>query len=140
MKTILEKLHDLGKMVSEMNSYKIDPSAVEWIRGLSPKQIGKELDELKLSPRDHRRVMDLFTTIHTSGLFIVASRNPRNLDGTWGKACYNIYEYQYPDLVNAIEALGNAERNRQGELSRIPFRTLLQEIDKCITKVVSDVG
>lgn len=129
MVTILEKLHDLGKMVSEMNSYKVDPSAVEWIRGLSPKQIGKELDGLKLSPRDHRRVMDLFTTIHTSGLFIVASRNPRNLDGTWGKACYNIYEYQYPDLVNVIDALPD-----------IPFRTLLQEIDKCITKVVKNVG
>lgn len=129
MVTILEKLHELGKMVSEMNSYKVDPSAVEWIRGLSPKQIGKDLDELKLSPRDHRRVMDLFTTIHTSGLFIVASRNPRNLDGTWGKACYNIYASQYPDLVNAIAVL-----------PAIPFLTLLQEIDKCITEVVSYVG
>ena len=129
MVTILEKLHELGKMVSEMNSYKVNPSAVEWIRGLSPKQIGKGLDELKLSPRDHRRVMDLFTTIHTSGLFIVASRNPRNLDGTWGKACYNIYASQYPDLVNAIAVLPD-----------IPFRTLLQEIDKCITEVVSYVG
>ena len=129
MVTILEKLHELGKMVSEMNSYKVDPSAVEWIRGLSPRQIGKELDELKLSPRNHRRIMDLFTTIHTSGLFVVASRNPRNLDGTWGKACYNIYDHQYPDLVNAIAALPD-----------IPFRTLLQEIDKCITEVVSYVG
>ena len=129
MRTILEKLHDLGKMVSEMNSYKVDLTAVEWIKGLSPRAIGKELDELKLSPRDHRRVMDLFTTIHTSGLFLVASKNPKNLDGTWGKACYNIYEYQYPDLVNAIAAL-----------PEIPFRTLLREIDKCITKVVSDVG
>jgi len=129
MRTILEKLHELGKMVSEMNSYKVDPSAVEWIRGLSPRQIGKELDELKLSPRNHRRIMDLFTTIHTSGLFVVASRNPRNLDGTWGKACYNIYDHQYPDLVNAIAALPD-----------IPFRTLLQEIDKCITEVVKNVG
>lgn len=129
MVTILEKLHELGKMVSEMNSYKVNPSAVEWIRGLSPRQIGKELDELKLSPRDHRRVMDLFTTIHTSGLFVVASRNPRNLDGTWGKACYNIYASQYPDLVNAIAVLPD-----------IPFRTLLQEIDKCITEVVKNVG
>lgn len=129
MVTILEKLHELGKMVSEMNSYKVDPSAVEWIRGLSPRTIGKDLDELKLSPRDHRRVMDLFTTIHTSGLFIVASRNPRNLDGTWGKACYNIYASQYPDLVDAIAVLPD-----------IPFRTLLQEIDKCITEVVSYVG
>lgn len=129
MVTILEKLHELGKMVSEMNSYKVDPSAVEWIRGSSPKQIGKDLDGLKLSPRDHRRVMDLFTTIHTSGLFIVAARNPRNLDGTWGKACYNIYEYQYPDLVNAIAAL-----------PEIPFRALLQEVDKCITEVVKNVG
>lgn len=129
MRTILEKLHDLGKMVSEMNSYKVNPSAVEWIRGLSPKQIGKDLDELKLSPRDHRRVMDLFTTIHTSGLFVVASRNPRNLDGTWGKACYNIYASQYPDLVNAIAVLPD-----------IPFRTLLQEIDQCITETVNHVG
>lgn len=129
MVTILEKLHELGKMVSEMNSYKVDPSAVEWIRGLSPKQIGKDLDGLRLSPRNHRRIMDLFTTIHTSGLFIVASRNPRNLDGTWGKACYNIYAAQYPDLVNAIAVLPD-----------IPFRTLLQEIDKCITEVVSYVG
>ena len=129
MVTILEKLHELGKMVSEMNSYKVNPSAVEWIRGLSPKQIGKDLDGLKLSPRDHRRVMDLFTTIHTSGLFIVASRNPRNLDGTWGKACYNIYDHQYPDLVNSIAVLPD-----------IPFRTLLQEIDKCITEVVKNVG
>ena len=129
MRTILEKLHDLGKMVSEMNSYKVNPSAVEWIRGLSPKQIGKDLDELKLPPRDHRRVMDLFTTIHTSGLFLVASKNPKKLDGTWGKACYNIYASQYPDLVNAIAALPD-----------IPFRTLLQEIDKCITEVVKNVG
>lgn len=129
MVTILEKLHELGKMVSEMNSYKVNPSAVEWIRGLSPRTIGKDLDELKLSPGDHRRVMDLFTTIHTSGLFVVASRNPRNLDGTWGKACYNIYDHQYPDLVNAIAVLPD-----------IPFRTLLQEIDKCITEVVSYVG
>lgn len=129
MRTILEKLHELGKMVSEMNSYKVNPSAVEWIKGLSPKQIGKDLDELKLSPRDHRRVMDLFTTIHTSGLFVVASRNPKKLDGTWGKACYNIYAHQYPDLVNAISVLPD-----------IPFRTLLQEIDKCITEVVSYVG
>ena len=129
MKTILEKLHDLNKMVSEMNSYKVDPVAVEWIRGLSPREIGKELDELKLSPRDHRRVMDLFTTIHTSGLFLVASKNPKKLDGTWGKACYNIYAHQYPDLVNAIDSL-----------PEIPFRTLLQEIDKCITEVVSYVG
>ena len=116
-------------MVSEMNSYKVDPSAVEWIRGLSPKQIGKDLDELKLSPRDHRRVMDLFTTIHTSGLFLVASKNPKKLDGTWGKACYNIYASQYPDLVNSIAVLPD-----------IPFRTLLQEIDKCITEVVKNVG
>jgi hypothetical protein len=129
MVTILEKLHELGKMVSEMNSYKVDPSAVEWIRGLSPRTIGKDLDELKLSPRDHRRVMDLFTTIHTSGLFVVASRNPRNLDGTWGKACYNIYASQYPDLVNAIAVLPD-----------IPFRMLLQEVDKCITEVVKNVG
>ena len=129
MKTILEKLHDLGKMVSEMNSYKVDPSAVEWIRGLSPKQIGKDLDELKLSPRDHKRVMELFTTISVSGLFHVASKNPKKLDGTWGKACYNIYTHQYPDLVNAIAVL-----------PEIPFRTLLQEIDKCITEVVSYVG
>lgn len=129
MRTILEKLHDLGKMVSEMNSYKVDPVAVEWIRGLSPTQIGKELDELKLSSRDHERVMALFTTIHTSGLFIVASKNPKKLDGTWGKACYNIYAHQYPDLQNAMDALPD-----------IPFRTLLREIDKCITKVVSDVG
>lgn len=129
MVTILEKLHELGKMVSEMNSYKVNPSAVEWIRGLSPRTIGKDLDELKLSPRDHKRVMDLFTTIHTSGLFIVASRNPRNLDGTWGKACYNIYASQYPDLVNAIAVLPD-----------IPFRMLLQEVDKCITEVVKNVG
>lgn len=129
MVTILEKLHELGKMVSEMNSYKVNPSAVEWIRGLSPRQIGKELDELKLSPRDHRRVMDLFTTIHTSGLFVVASRNPKKLDGTWGKACYNIYASQYPDLVNSIAVLPD-----------IPFRTLLQEVDKCITEVVKNVG
>lgn len=129
MVTILEKLHELGKMVSEMNSYKVNPSAVEWIRGLSPKQIGKDLDELKLSPRDHRRVMDLFTTIHTSGLFVVASRNPKKLDGTWGKACYNIYASQYPDLVNAIAVLPD-----------IPFRMLLQEVDKCITEVVKNVG
>lgn len=129
MVTILEKLHELGKMVSEMNSYKVNPSAVEWIRGLSPKQIGKDLDELKLSPRDHRRVMDLFTTIHTSGLFLVASKNPKKLDGTWGKACYNIYASQYPDLVNAIAVLPD-----------IPFRMLLQEVDKCITEVVSYVG
>lgn len=115
MRTILEKLHDLNKMVSEMNSYKVDPMAVEWIQGLSS--------------RDHKRVMDLFTTIHTSGLFVVASKNPGNLNGTWGKACYNIYEYQYPDLVNAIEAL-----------PEIPFRTLLQEIDKCITEVIKNVG
>lgn len=129
MRTILEKLHDLNKMVSEMNSYKVDPAAVEWIRGLSPRSIGKELDGLKLSPRDHKRVMDLFTTIHTSGLFVVASKNPGNLNGTWGKACYNIYEYQYPDLVNAIAVL-----------PEIPFRTLLQEIDKCITETVKNVG
>lgn len=129
MVTILEKLHELGKMVSEMNSYKVDPSAVEWIRGLSPRTIGKDLDGLKLSPRDHRRVMDLFTTIHTSGLFIVASKNPKKLDGTWGKACYNIYAHQYPDLVNAIAVLPD-----------IPFRTLLQEIDQCITEVVKNVG
>ena len=130
MRTILEKLHDLGKMVSEMNSYKVNPSAVEWIRGLSPKQIGKDLDELKLSPQGaHRRVMDLFTTIHTSGLFLVASKNPKKLDGTWGKACYNIYASQYPDLVNAIAVLPDT-----------PFRTLLQEIDKCITEVVKNVG
>lgn len=129
MRTILEKLHDLNKMVSEMNSYKVDPSAVEWIRGLSPTQIGKDLDELKLSPRDHKRVMELFTTISVSGLFHVASKNPKKLDGTWGKACYNIYAHQYPDLVNAIEAL-----------PEIPFRTLLQEIDKCITEVVKNVG
>lgn len=129
MRTILEKIHDLNKMVAEMNSYKVDPVAVEWIRGLSPREIGKELDGLKLSPRDHRRVMDLFTTIHTSGLFIVASKNPGNLDGMWGKACYNIWAHQYVDLVNAIEALPN-----------IPFRTLLREIDKCITEVVSYVG
>lgn len=129
MKTILEKLHDLNKMVSEMNSYKVDPSAVEWIRGLSPTQIGKDLDELKLSPRDHKRVMELFTTISVSGLFHVASKNPKKLDGTWGKACYNIYAHQYPDLVNAIAVL-----------PEIPFRTLLQEIDKCITEVVSYVG
>ena len=115
MRTILEKLHELGKMVSEMNSYKVDPSAVEWIRGLSP--------------RDHRRVMDLFTTIHTSGLFLVASKNPKKLDGTWGKACYNIYASQYPDLVNSIAVLPD-----------IPFRTLLQEIDKCITETVKNVG
>ena len=102
-------------MVSEMNSYKVDPSAVEWIRGLSP--------------RDHRRVMDLFTTIHTSGLFLVASKNPKKLDGTWGKACYNIYASQYPDLVNSIAVLPD-----------IPFRTLLQEIDKCITETVKNVG
>lgn len=129
MVTILEKLHELGKMVSEMNSYKVNPVAVGWIRGLSPTQIGKDLDELKLSPRDHRRVMDLFTTISVSGLFHVASKNPKKLDGTWGKACYNIYAHQYPDLVNAIAAL-----------PEIPFRTLLQEIDKCITEVVSYVG
>ena len=129
MKTILEKLHDLNKMVSEMNSYKVDPSAVEWIRGLSPTQIGKDLDELKLSPRDHKRVMELFTTISVSGLFHVASKNPKKLDGTWGKACYNIYAHQYPDLVNAIAVL-----------PEIPFRTLLQEIDKCITEVVSYVS
>lgn len=129
MVTILEKLHELGKMVSEMNSYKVDPSAVEWIRGLSPTQIGKDLDELKLSPRDHKRVMELFTTISVSGLFHVASKNPKKLDGTWGKACYNIYAHQYPDLVNAIAVL-----------PEIPFRTLLQEIDKCITEVVKNVG
>ena len=116
-------------MVSEMNSYKVGPSAVEWIRGLSPTQIGKDLDELKLSPRDHKRVMELFATISVSGLFHVASKNPKKLDGTWGKACYNIYAHQYPDLVNAIAVL-----------PEIPFRTLLQEIDKCITEVVSYVG
>lgn len=129
MRTILEKLHELNKMVSEMNSYKVDPSAVEWIRGLSPTQIGKDLDGLKLSSRDHKRVMDLFTTISVSGLFHVASKNPKKLDGTWGKACYNIYAHQYPDLVNAIAVL-----------PEIPFRTLLQEIDKCITEVVKNVG
>lgn len=112
-----------------MNSYKVDPSAVKWIRGLSPTQIGKDLDELKLSPRDHKRVMELFTTISVSGLFHVASKNPKKLDGTWGKACYNIYASQYPDLVNAIAVL-----------PEIPFRTLLQEIDKCITEVVKNVG
>lgn len=128
MRTILEKLHDLNKMVSEMNSYKVNPSAVEWIRGLSPTQIGKDLDELKLSPRDHKRVMELFTTISVSGLFHVASKNPKKLDGTWGKACYNIYDHQYVDLVNAIAVLPD-----------IPFRTMLQEIDKCITEVVKNV-
>lgn len=140
MRTILEKLHDLGKMVSEMNSYKVNPSAVEWIRGLSPKQIGKDLDELKLSPRDHRRVMDLFTTIHTSGLFIVASRNPRNLDGTWGKACYNIYDHQYPDLVNAIATLQDIPSTGASHSVDTHFLTLLQEIDQCITEVVKNVG
>ena len=129
MRTILEKLHDLNKMVSEMNSYKVDPVAVEWIRGLSPRSIGKELDGLKLSSRDHKRVMDLFTTIYTSGLFVVASKNPKDLDRTWGKACYNIWAHQYVDLVNAIAILPD-----------IPFRTLLQEIDKCITEVVRNVG
>ena len=80
-------------------------------------------------PQRPQKVMDLFTTIHTSGLFIVASRNPRNLDGTWGKACYNIYAFQYPDLVNAIAVLPD-----------IPFRTLLQEVDSVITEVVKNVG
>lgn len=140
MRTILEKLHDLNKMVAEMNSYKVDPVAVEWIRGLSPTQIGKDLDELKLSPRNHRRVMDLFTTIHTSGLFIVASRNPRSLDGTWGKACYNIWAHQYVDLVNAINALRDIPSTGASHSVDTHFRTLLREIDKCITEVVSYVG
>lgn len=140
MRTILEKLHDLNKMVAEMNSYKVDPVAVEWIRGLSPTQIGKDLDELKLSPRDHKRVMELFTTISVSGLFHVASKNPKKLDGTWGKACYNIYAHQYPDLVNAIAVLQDIPSTGASHSVDTHFLTLLQEIDKCITEVVSYVG